>query len=314
MKEKIVNFLRSPFFSLAVIMTVMLALLCTVVSGRKNTVSGGNTQQKSVAETIVTAVSAATSATTTTTTTSTTTSTSTTSTTTSTTTAITTTEPITDSYKSEQVLSPYQNTGTSPNSSFYQERIAIAGDSIASGFCLYGYIPPEHNIAKESVGLWNYASRTFINGMGMIDTIAYMRPRLLYISMGMNDLPNCNPDSFAASYHELIMQIMSVSPDTHIIAAGISPVCDYVTYSTNENIRNYNRALESTVYSIGSPKVYYFDAYSVLADGNTLALSSYYSGGDGIYLASHSYNDILTALFNFLDTTPVLQQITNAEQ
>lgn len=314
MKEKIVNFLRSPFFSLAVIMTVMLALLCTVVSGRKNTVSGGNTQQKSVAETIVTTVSATASATTTTTTTSTTTSTSTTSTTTSTTTAITTTEPITDSYKSEQVLSPYQNTGTSPNSSFYQERIAIAGDSIASGFCLYGYIPPEHNIAKESVGLWNYASRTFSNGMGMIDTIAYMRPRLLYISMGMNDLPNCNPEGFASAYYDLIMQIIAVSPDTHIIAAGISPVCDYVTYSTNENIRNYNRALESTVYSIGSPKVYYFDAYSVLADVNTLSLSGNYSGGDGIHLASHSYNDILTALFNFLDTTPVLQQITNAEQ
>lgn len=315
MKEKIVNFLRSPSFSLAVIMTVMLALLCTVVSGRKNTVSGRNTQQKSVAETIVTTVSATTSSTTTTTTTSTTTSTSTTSTTTSSTmTAITTTEPITDSYKSEQVLLPYQNTGTSPNSSFYQERIAIAGDSIASGFCLYGYIPHEHNIAKESVGLWNYAGNIFPSGMGMIDTIAYMQPRLLYISMGMNDLPNCNPEGFASAYYDLIMQIIAVAPNTQIVAAGISPVADYVTYSTNDNIRNYNYALKNMVYSVGSPQVYYFDAYSVLADGNTLALSSYYSGGDGIHLASHSYNDILTALFNFLDTTPVLEQIMYTEQ
>lgn len=327
MKEKIVNFLRSPSLALILFITAMLAVLWAYGSGRKNEHPGGNTQQKFASELTVTTSSATTTtkthtttstATTTkkSTTTSTTTTTTTTSATTSTTTTttVTTTEPPADVYESGQVLSPYLYAGNSPNSSFYQERMAVAGDSIATGFNLYGYIPHEHNIAKESVGLWNYAGNIFPSGMGMIDTIAYMQPRLLYISMGMNDLPNCNPDGFAAAYYDLISQIMTVAPNTQIVAAGISPVADYVTYSTNDNIRNYNYALENMIYSIGSPQVYYFDAYSVLADGNTLALSSYYSGGDGIHLASHSYNDILTALFNFLDTTPVLEQIMYTEQ
>lgn len=329
MKDKIINFFKNPTLALVLFLTAMLAVLWAYGSGRKSRYpGGGDTQQKIIAETTVTtssaAVTAAETAKTTTasqtTTVTSSTSTTTSSTATSTTTQTTTTtepEPEPDVPAPGQPVSPYLYAGISPNSAFYQERMAVAGDSIATGFNIYGYIPYEHNIAKESVGLWNYAANTFDFGcgdMGMIDAVAYMQPSLLYISMGMNDLPYCDPDGFAAAYYDLIMQILDAAPDINIVAAGISPVGDFVTYSTNENIRNYNYALENMIYSIGSPQVYYFDAYSVLADGNTLALSSSYSAGDGIHLASYSYGDILTALFNFLDTTPVIDQISRAEQ
>lgn len=326
MKDKITNFFKNPTLALILFLTAMLAVLWAYGSGRKNRYPGGDTRQEITAAATVTTSSAAATTTDTTKTTTTSktttvtssTTTTTTSTTTSTTTqTTTTTEPEPDVPAPGDPLSPYLYAGVSPNSAFYQERMAVAGDSIATGFNIYGYIPYEHNIAKESVGLWNYAANTFNFGfgdMGMIDAVAYMHPSLLYISMGMNDLPNCDPDGFAAAYYDLIMQILDVAPDISIVAAGISPVGDFVTYSTNENIRNYNYALENMIYSIGSPQVYYFDAYSVLADGNTLALSSGYSAGDGIHLASYSYGDILTALFNFLDTTPVIDQISRAEQ
>lgn len=327
MKEKIKNFFKSPTLVLILFLTAMLAVLWAYGSGRKNNYPGGDVRNEittaatSAALTTVPATTKMTAVSTKTTVTSTATTTVTTTSTTSSTTQTTTTEPEKetepDDYVPGQPLSPYLYAGVSPNSAFYQERMAVAGDSIATGFNLYGYIPYEHNIAKESVGLWNYAGNTFNFGcgdMGMVDSVAYMKPSLLYISMGMNDLPNCDPDGFAAIYYDLIMQILEVSPDTVIIASGISPVGDFVTYSTNENIRNYNYALENMVYSTGSPQIYYFDAYSVLADSNTLALSSSYSAGDGIHLASFSYGDILTALFNFLDTTPVMEQISEAEQ
>lgn len=327
MKDKIINFLKSPSLALILFLTAMLAVLWAYGSGKRNKHPGGDTRQKIATEmtTTVTTTSITSTATSKTTTSAmtttaasfTTTSTFSTSTTTATQTTTATAPDDPDDYEPGQPLSSYLYAGVSPNSAFYQERMAIAGDSIATGFNIYGYIPYEHNIAKESVGLWNYGNYTFNFGYGdmaMIDAIAYMQPRLLYISMGMNDLPGCDPDLFADVYYDLILQILAVDPDVNIVAAGISPVCDYVTYSTNENIRNYNYALENMIYSIGSQQVYYFDAYSVLADRNTLALSSSYSAGDGIHLASYTYGDILTALFNFLDTTPVMENIMNAEQ
>lgn len=329
MKDKIINFFKSPTLVLILFLTAMLAVLWAYGSGRKNNYPGGDVRKEITAETtsaavttVITAMKTTSAPTNTTVTSFTTSTTSVTSTSASTTTqTTTTTEPETetepDNYAPGQPLSPYLYAGVSPNSAFYQERMAVAGDSIATGFNLYGYIPYEHNIAKESVGLWNYADNTFNFGcgdMGMVESVAYMKPSLLYISMGMNDLPNCDPDGFAAVYYDLIMQILEVSPDTVIVAAGISPVSDFVSYSTNENICNYNYALENMVYSISSPQVYYFDAYSVLADGNTLALNGSYSAGDGIHLASFSYGDILTALFNFLDTMQVMEQISAAEQ
>ncbi|MBQ9894203.1 MAG: SGNH/GDSL hydrolase family protein [Ruminococcus sp.] len=216
-----------------------------------------------------------------------------------------------------QPLSPYLHAGVSPNSAFYQERLAILGDSIATGYSLYGYIPSAHSIARESVGLWNIHNYTFNFGYGdmnVSNAVAYMQPQIIMLSIGMNDLPNRNPEWFAGLYSAFVSEVLAAAPNTYVICAGITPVADYVTYSTNENIRSYNAAIENMVNSMNSPQVYYFDAYSVLADSNTLALSPANSGGDGIHIGSGSYNSILTALFNFLDTTPIMENLTNQAQ
>ena len=216
-----------------------------------------------------------------------------------------------------QPLSPYLYAGVSPNSAFYQERLAILGDSIATGYSLYGYIPSAHSIARESVGLWNIHNYTFNFGYGdmnVSNAVAYMQPQIIMLSIGMNDLPNRNPEWFAGLYSAFVNEVLAASPNTYIICAGITPVADYVTYSTNENIRNYNAAIENVVNSMNSDQVYYFDAYSVLADSNTLALSPANSGGDGIHIGSGSYNSILTALFNYLDTTPIMENLSKQSQ
>lgn len=216
-----------------------------------------------------------------------------------------------------QPLSPYLHAGVSPNSAFYQERLAILGDSIATGYSLYGYIPSAHSIARESVGLWNIHNYTFNFGYGdmnVSNAVAYMQPQIIMLSIGMNDLPNRNPEWFAGLYSAFVSEVLAAAPNTYVICAGITPVADYVTYSTNENIRSYNAAIENMVNSMNSDQVYYFDAYSVLADSNTLALSPANSGGDGIHIGSGSYNSILTALFNFLDTTPIMENLTNQSQ
>ncbi|HRR77815.1 MAG TPA: SGNH/GDSL hydrolase family protein [Ruminococcus sp.] len=345
MKEKIISFLKSPSLALGLFILAMLAVLWAYGARKNPEGPVGNTDSviaradintesvspRSLSTSRTSAVTSKAVTTSSTTTTSTT-------TTETTTTVAVTTEAVTAAAEPEnepapepqpdettpenntpspgQPLSPYLYAGVSPNSAFYQERLAIAGDSIASGYQIYGYIPYGHNIAKESVGLWNLGRNTFNFGYGnmsMVDSVAYMQPKLVMISIGMNDLPMKDPAWFAGLYSDLVDQMIAVDPDVNIVCAGITPVASYVTYSTNENIRNFNAAVENMVAEKNSSQIYYFDAYSVLADSGSLALNSKYSAGDGIHITSASYGDLLTALFNFLDTTPVMENIQNSE-
>ena len=203
--------------------------------------------------------------------------------------------------------------GDSPNSDFYQERLAIAGDSIAYGFNAYGFIPNERNIATESCSMWNLDYFTFSTGMGLVDTVASVQPSILYMSMGMNDVNMTTPEEYAEKYKSTIYEIRNRVPDIHIVVAGITPVTSTSGFVSNETIRAFNTALENMVNEISSNHVYYFDAYSVVADPNTLELRPECTGGDGIHLVSTCYYDFLNALYNKLDETPVKSHIEKAE-
>lgn len=206
----------------------------------------------------------------------------------------------------------YTSAGVSPNSSYYQDRIVIFGDSIGYGFNAYGYVPFEHNLAKENVGVWNLGNFTFDKGggeMSMIDNVGYVDPALIYISLGMNDVNGFSVSGFAADYRSIVDSILEKVPDTTVVVGAITPVSESCGFVSNDVIREYNSALENMVSEINSPQVLFFDAYTVLADPYTLALPAERSGGDGIHLGSGSYSDLFTVLFSYLDTTSAADQI-----
>ncbi len=224
---------------------------------------------------------------------------------TTTVTTMTTGEPHTYSYD-------YISAGESPNSSYYQDRLTIIGDSIAYGFNAYGYIPYEHNIAKESLAVWNMDSYFFdIDGYyaGVLDTADYVNTPLYFISMGMNDIYGCSPDEYGASMLSIAQQILERVPTATIIVGAITPIADWNGYTTNDTIRSFNYSLQNSIENAGNSQILFFDTYSVLADPYTLALGDDHSGGDGMHLAGYSYSYILNCLFNFLDSADVMKQI-----
>ncbi|WP_019678614.1 SGNH/GDSL hydrolase family protein [Ruminococcus flavefaciens] len=230
-------------------------------------------------------------------------------TTTVTTTSTTTTTTVTTS--KFEVCVPTVSCGSSPNSSFYHERLAIAGDSLALGFNVYGFIPDIHSISGESVSMWNLDYFTFDMGQGemsMIDAIDYVHPRLLYISVGMNDVNLNYPEPYIKRYREVIDEIIRRMPYVNIVVAAITPVCSYCDIVRNDIIREYNSALEQMVKDMDYEQVVFFDAYSVVCDKN-LDLREDYTSGDGMHLYIPCYTDILTALFDFLDTTDFKERL-----
>ncbi|MBO7472670.1 MAG: SGNH/GDSL hydrolase family protein [Ruminococcus sp.] len=222
-------------------------------------------------------------------------------------TAVTTVSATTTVTTSDTALAPDRYVGTSPNSAFYQERLFTAGDSIALGLKYYGFIPIEHSIAGDSVSMWNLAHFTFTMGtekLGLVDAVEYAKPKLLYMWLGMNDVNLNSPDKFIKRYREVIDEIRERVPGINIIVAAITPVGSGCRVVKNSIIRDYNAALIEMVKRIDSPDVYFFDDYSVICD-DKLELTSGYSSGDGMHLYIPCYTDIMTALFDYLDTTDI---------
>lgn len=221
------------------------------------------------------------------------------------TTTVTTNEP-------HEYYYDYISAGVSPNSSYYQDRLAIIGDSIAYGFNAYGYIPYEHNIAKESLAVWNMESYYFdIDGYyaGVLDTVDYVNTPLYFVSMGMNDIYSYSSDEYGTYLLNVAQQVLERVPTSTVIVGAITPIADWNGYTTNDTIRSFNSSIQSAVEGAGNPQILFFDTYSVLADPYTLALGDEHSGGDGMHLPGSSYSYILNCLFNFLDEKNVTEQI-----
>ncbi len=235
-------------------------------------------------------------------------------TTTITTTTETTTEAIEENSDSTETLPIYEyiSAGDSPNSSFYQDRLVIVGDSIAYGYNAYGYIPYQHNIASESLAVWNMHNYTFDIGggaMGIYDAVSYAYSPLYMISVGMNDIYTYTPDDYGWNVRWIAEEILARVPTATIVVAGITPVSEGNYYTTNEQIREFNSSLEWIIGDMQSSQVLYFNTHDVLCDWNTGALGWDYAGGDGLHLNSSAYSAMLHCLFNYLDDTPAYDQI-----
>ncbi len=211
----------------------------------------------------------------------------------------------------------YLAAGESPNSGFYQDRLVIIGDSIAYGFNAYGYIPYEHNIAAESLAVWNMGNYTFDLGggpMGVYDAASYVYSPLYYISIGMNDIYSYTPDDYAWNMRWIAEEILARVPTATIVVGGITPVSEGNYYTDNDVIREFNSSLEWVINDMGSEQVLFFNTHDVLCDQNTMALGWDYAGGDGLHLNSSAYSQILSGLFNYLDTTYAVEQIEAHEE
>ena len=329
---KVKNFLRSP--ELAMLLLVFVSITIIMVCTKRDPNAQNHKIVPSAAEITSTETSSATTISTTseaaetttvseetTTETSAETTTDTETTTAETTETVTTTETASEHHKIDSAkvqvpadpdISKYITAGISPNANFYQQRLAIAGDSIAYGFNAFGYIPDEHNLAQESVSMWNLEGFTFYGGYGLVDATSYVDPEILYISMGMNDVNMNDTASFTSKYKSVIHDILSDCTDITIIVAGITPIGYETSFTTNERIREYNSALKDTIVGMNDKRVCYFDAYSVVCDDYGM-LRDDCSGGDGIHLQNHCYGDILNTLYNFLDDTNVKAHIEKIE-
>ncbi|MDE6775647.1 MAG: SGNH/GDSL hydrolase family protein [Ruminococcus sp.] len=205
----------------------------------------------------------------------------------------------------------------SPNYYYYLDRMVVVGDSIASGFNVCGYIPYEHNLAQESMAIWNMDNYGFDIGggyMGVLDAAAYAYSSLYYISVGMNDIFGMTPDEYAWEMRSIVEYIQACVPTATIVVGAITPVSANNYYTTNDVLIQFNNALEWVLNDMADSHVIYFNANDVLCDHSTMTLSWEFAGEDGLHLNAGAYSHLLNCLFNYLDMTPAAEQIQKHEE
>jgi hypothetical protein len=147
--------------------------------------------------------------------------------------------------------SPKPAASSSSNVKYYQDRMVVAGDSIAFGFCSYGFVPYEHNLAQGSLAMRNYKEYGWFNVNGsqmrVMDAIYAVKPRLLYVSMGMNDINITNAQTYANNYVGSLKKVRARVPGCIIVAANITPTEAKRTDFSVVKIKNCNNLMQSAV-------------------------------------------------------------------
>ncbi len=209
--------------------------------------------------------------------------------------------------------------GKSENVKFYQDRIVIAGDSIAYGFCAYGYIPYERNIAKGSTALRQYDDTSLFTfdptgtALSFVDAIGAVKPSLLYISMGMNDVNLIDDAKYIERYKDLIAKVKQKVPDAIIVTASITPITQGCTFTDINTIRKFNEELKKMTEGMNDPNVVFFDAYAAIAGPDGMYTAAENAAQDGIHLAGPCYQTLLEKLAVTLDQYGMKDKITKIE-
>ncbi len=200
------------------------------------------------------------------------------------------------------------------NMKFYQDNMVVAGDSIAFGWKYCGVIPANRTIAQGGISTAGYSRWTYDTTgkeQSMIATMKEVRPLLLYISLGMNDVNNITPETYAEQYKSLIQSILSKVPDCFIVAASITPLAqknDYDNILNNEDIKKYNKKLREMIVHLGKENVIYFNAFTTLS-GEDGYMETQYDLGDGLHINGTAYKKILEEVSKRLNQELAMQRI-----
>lgn len=169
----------------------------------------------------------------------------------------------------------------------YTRTTILAGDSIVTGFSLYGTMKKlkiggnKKVVAAIGLNTLTFRTKKVFNGRSATQSIVGSRPYRVYIMLGDNDIEYCKPKDVVDRYKKIVEDIRSGSPDTDIVVLAASPV----TAATKERrsgfkqIPAYNKALEAMAKKMG---VRFYDGTDCMKDAGGWLKSSY-AGGDGIH-------------------------------
>ena len=178
----------------------------------------------------------------------------------------------------------------------FLQNCVFVGDSICSGLGHYGIIPMKNVIAQGNIAARNIFDFTFtIDGseLSLVSALVNADPQYVVFSMGINDVNITSEEEFAENYREILSTTEGFLPNAQLIVVSITPIDMTSTFTTNENIDSFNKALSEMMAE--NEKWHFVDVTEELKNSEN-ALKTNYSSGDGIHLSPDAYYAVLYQL------------------
>ena len=196
---------------------------------------------------------------------------------------------------------PYGNHYLDDSKKAFIDDSLFVGDSICSGFEVYGIIDPDKVIATKSVGARNLLDFKHVY-KGKEYELSYIlkkaKPKYVFFSMGMNDINMTGPETFCDNYSRLI-DLALKETDAEIFYCAITPVDS--DFTTNERVQLYNNSMYEYIAENYPERVHTVDFGKLLVCDDGVRLCDQIAGGDGIHLAPYAYHIALWEIRNVLD-------------
>lgn len=181
------------------------------------------------------------------------------------------------------------------NKSFFADDLFI-GDSITTGFSLYGVLNPKNVAAAVGYTPYKALNNSIDLGNGVTDT-AYnyavsMQPKRIFIMLGSNGITAAA--SMEDSYRSLVEKLQANCPDSTVYIMSVTPVTsDSSTAASagidNSMIKSFNKYLKELAAEKG---VTYIDLYTLLSDDSGYFLHEY-AENDGLHFKGATYKAVL---------------------
>lgn len=188
---------------------------------------------------------------------------------------------------------------TSYDSDFFSSDLFI-GDSISTGYSLYGFLSEKNVFAKVGLNPSTVLTKsvsTCYGDIGITDMLAYTMPKRVYIMLGSNGIQWLSVGNMLQSTNTLVTLIKDSCPDCDVVIISVPPVTaayDSTVEDVNvmAKINEYNSSLNA--YCTAN-KMLFVDAASILKD-ETGYFNSTYAESDGMHFKSSAYKTLLSKI------------------
>lgn len=188
---------------------------------------------------------------------------------------------------------------TSYDSEFFSSDLFI-GDSISTGYSLYGFLDDKNVYAKVGLNPSTVLTKsvsTCYGEIGISTMLAYTMPKRVYIMLGSNGIQWLSVGNMLQSTDTLVGLIKESCPDSEVVIISVPPVTTGYDSTVEDvdvmaKINEYNTSLSS--YCTANSMLF-VDAASILKD-ETGYFNSAYAESDGMHFKSSAYKTLLSKI------------------
>ncbi|MDE7295345.1 MAG: hypothetical protein K2N72_13055 [Oscillospiraceae bacterium] len=183
------------------------------------------------------------------------------------------------------------------NKEFFESDLFI-GDSISTGYSLYGFMAEKNVFAKIGLNPSSVLTKSVPTVYGEItaaDMISYTLPKRVYIMLGSNGIQWLSGESMLKSMKSLTEMITLTSPETEIVIVGVPPVtAAYDSTVEGMDVMAAVNAYNSGLAQFAAENSYIFVDPGVILKDSTGYFAGQYAEKDGMHFKSATYKILLS--------------------